>query len=140
MKILIGLLFFAGLDVDDMPQLFTSKYINIFAQYVLNKIITCDDQDPPWMTAFLKSAIKRNYRLYNKYVKRGQKPNHWEYMRKVRNEASSKITKAKDGYLSNLSEKLSDPTNFILFYLIFSKRKLQKCMSHITVKWVLRAK
>ena len=107
---------FSGLDVDDMTQLFTAKCIDIFSQYIPNEIVTCDDRDPPWMTATLKSAIKRKHRVYNKYVKRGRKPDDWEYVRKVRNETSSKITRAKDEYFSNLGKKLSDPTNGIKSY------------------------
>ena len=102
---------FAGLDVDDMMQLLTSKCINILLQYIPNKIITCDDRDPPWMTATLKSAIKPKRRVYNKYVKRGRKPDDWEYVRTVYNETFSRITKAKDAYFSNLGKSLSDPTN-----------------------------
>ena len=102
---------FAGLDVDDMTHLFTSKCINILSQYIPKRIITCDDRDPPWMTAALKSAIKRKHRVYNKYVKRGRKPDDWEYVSTVRNETSSRITKAKDDYFSNLGKSLSDPTN-----------------------------
>ena len=105
---------FSGLDVDDMTQLFTAKCIDIFSQYNPKEIITCGDRDPPWMTATLKSAIKRKHRVYNKYAKRGRKPNDWEYVRKVRNETSSKIT--KDEYFSNPGKKLSDPTNGIKSY------------------------
>ena len=47
---------FIGLEVDDMTQLFTSKCISIFSQYIPNEIITCDDQGPPWMTATLQSV------------------------------------------------------------------------------------
>ena len=54
---------FAGLDVDDITQLFTSKCINILSQYIPDKIIWCDDRDPPWMIATLKSAIKGNNRV-----------------------------------------------------------------------------
>ena len=69
------------------------------------------------MTATLKSAIKRKHRVYNKYVKRGRKPDDWEYVCKVRNETSSKITKAKDKYSSiNLGKKLSYPSNEIKSY------------------------
>ena len=37
------------------------------------------------MTATLKSAIKRKHRVYNKFVKRGRKPDDWEYVCTVRN-------------------------------------------------------
>ena len=76
---------FSGLDVDDMTQLFTAKRINIFSQYIPNEIVMCDDRDPLWMTATLKSAIKHKHRVYNKYVKRGRKLDDWEYVCKVCN-------------------------------------------------------
>ena len=34
---------FAGLDVDDLTQLFSSKCLKILSQYIPNEIITCDD-------------------------------------------------------------------------------------------------
>ena len=101
-------------------------------QYIVaihpDKIITCDDRDPPWMTAALKSAIKRKHGVHNKYVKRGRKPDDWEYVCTVGNETSSRITKAKDDYFSNLGKSLSDPTNGTNSYwttlkTIISKKK-----------------
>ena len=68
------------------------------------------------MTGTMKSAIKCKHKVYNVYVKHGQKLDDWEYMCKVRNETSSKIIKAKDEYFSNLGKKLSDPTNGISSY------------------------
>ena len=97
-------------------ELFTSTCSNIFSLYIANKAITCKDRDLPWMTAIPKSAIKRKHRFYKKYVKRGLKPDDWEYVRSVRNETSVKVNKAKDDYLSDLGKKLSDPTNVIKSY------------------------
>ena len=107
---------FSGLDVDKMTHLFTSKCVRIFSEFIPNKTITCDNRDPPWMTPSLKSAIKRKHRVYNKYVRRGRKPDDWEYVRTVRNQTSSKITQAKDEYFSSLGKKLSDPTHGIKSY------------------------
>ena len=101
----------SGLDVDKMMHLFTSKCASIFSEFISNKTITCHNRDPPWMTTSLKSAIKRKHRVYNKYVKRGRKPDDWEYVRTIRNQTSSKITQAKDEYFSSLRKKLSDPTH-----------------------------
>ena len=107
---------FSGLDVDDMMQFFTAKCIDIFSQYIPNEIVTCDDQDAPWMTATLKFAIHCKHRVYNKYVKRGQKPDDWQHVYKVCNKTAYKITKAKDKYFSNLGKKLPDPMNGIKSY------------------------
>ena len=116
----------AELDVDDMTQLFSSKSLNILSQYIPNKIITRDDRDPPWMTASLKSAIKRKHRVYNKYVKRGHKEDDWEYVHTVHNETSSRITKDKDDYFSNLGKSLSDPTNGTKSYWTILKNIINK--------------
>ena len=107
---------FSGLDVDKMTHLFTSKCVSIFSEFIPNKTITCDNRDPPWMTPSLKSVIKRKHRVYNKYVRRGRKPDDWEYVRTVRNQTSSKITQAKDEYFSSLGKKLSDPIHGIKSY------------------------
>ena len=32
--------------------------LNIFTNYVSNKVITVDDKDPPWMTDFIKSKFE----------------------------------------------------------------------------------
>ena len=107
---------FSGLDVDKMTHLFTSKCVSIFSKFIPNKTITCDNRDPPWMTPSLKSAIKCKHRVYNKYVRRGRKPDDWECVRTVRNQTSSKITQAKDEYFSSIGKKLSDPTHGIKSY------------------------
>ena len=99
---------FSGLDVDKMMHLFTSKCTGIFSEFIPNKTITCDNRDPHWMTPSLKSAIKCKHRVYNKYIKRGRKPNDWEYVCIIRNQNSLKITQAKDEYFSSVGRKLSD--------------------------------
>ena len=35
-----------------------SIILNVFTNYVSNKVITVDDKDPPWMTDFIKSKIE----------------------------------------------------------------------------------
>ena len=97
---------FHRLDVDKMTHLFTSKCVSIFSEFIPNKTIT-------WMTPSLKSAIKHKHRVYNKYFRRGCKPDDWEYVRTVCNQTSSKITQAKDEYFSSLGKKLSDQTHGI---------------------------
>ena len=106
--------YFSGLGVEDMTELFTTTCRNIFSLFLIRSLrVTIA---PPWMTATLKSAIKRKHRVYSMYVKRGRKPDDWEYVRSVRNETSTKINKAKDDYFSDLGKKLSDPTSCIKSY------------------------
>ena len=101
-----------------MTELFTTTCRNIFSLYIPNKVITCDDRDPPWMTATLKSAIKRKHRVYNKYAKRGRKSDDWEYMYdQFVTKLPLKLTKPKTTtFLTWAKSYLSDPTSGIKSY------------------------
>ena len=72
---------FKNLTVDQMTKEFTIVVMEIIDRFIPNKMIKVHDKDPPWMTPEIKTAIKRKHRIYNKYVKRGRKPNEWEYVR-----------------------------------------------------------
>ena len=99
-----------------MVKVFTSAFIEIVTRYIPHKIIKIDDSDPPWITCGIKTVVKRKHRVFNKYVKRGRKPEHWEYVKQVRNTACRMITNARETYFQNLGEKLSDPSRGIKAY------------------------
>ena len=40
--------------------------------------------------------------VFNKYVKCGRKPEHWEYVKQVRNTTCQMITNARETYFQNL--------------------------------------
>ena len=63
---------FIGLDASEMSLVFTDTFLNIISHHIPNKIITVNDKDAPWITSKVKSAIRRNYRVYRKWVKRGR--------------------------------------------------------------------
>ena len=68
--------------------------------------------------------------VYNKYVKRGQKSDDWEYVCTIHNETSSKITKAN--YFSNLGKSLSEPMNETKSYWTTLKKAInEKTFSNI---------
>ena len=67
----------------------------------------CNDKDPAWITPEIKTAIKRKHRVYNKYVRRGRRPDEWDNVRLIRNHTSKMITTAKDNYFASLGQKLS---------------------------------
>ena len=60
-----------NLSATDMVSEFTSTIMGVMSRFILNKIITCNDKDPPWITPEIKTAIKRKHHVYNKYVRRG---------------------------------------------------------------------
>ena len=117
---------FENLSVNDMVSEFTTIVSDILSRLILNKIATCNDKDPPWITPEIKTAIKRKHRVYNKYVKRGQRVDEWENVRVIRNDTSIMITTAKDNYFASLGRKLSNPNISIKKYWSTLNRIINK--------------
>ena len=88
--------------------------MSVMSRFIPNKIITCNDKDPPWISPDIKTAIKRKHRVYNKYVRR--RPDEWDNVRLIQNDTSKMITIAKDNYFATLGRKLSDPATGIKTY------------------------
>ena len=76
---------------------------------ISNKTITCNDKDAPWITTSLKTAIKRNSRVYRKWVQRGRNPTEHQNVRDVQKSINKLIKQAKQTYFTSLGKRLSDP-------------------------------
>ena len=50
----------------------TSCILNVFSNFVPNKIITCRDKDPPWITEEVKKICHKKAKIYENYVKNGR--------------------------------------------------------------------
>ena len=100
---------FFNLSVNEMSLVFTDTFLGILSQHIYNEIITCDDKDAPWITPKVKSAIRRNSRVYRKWVKRGKNHDDHYKVREVQNSTNSLIREAKQTYYEKLGNKLSNP-------------------------------
>ena len=69
---------FDGLSPTEIVDIFTDFLSEIFSKYIPNTVVKFDDRDPPWMKRELKTDIKRKYRIYAKYIRRGRKPEDWD--------------------------------------------------------------
>ena len=105
-----------NLSATNMVSEFTSTVMSVMSRFIPNKIITCNDKDPPWITPEIKMAIKRKHCVYNKYVRRGRRPDEWDNVRLIQNDTSKMITIAKDNYFASLDRKLSNPAIGIKTY------------------------
>ena len=122
---------FKNLTVVQMTKEFTIVVMKIIDRFIPNKMIKVHDKDPPWMTPEIKTAIKRKHRIYNKYVKRGRKPNEWEYVRLTRNETSKLFRDAKENYFACLGRKLSDPVGIKTYSITLNKTVNKKNTTNI---------
>ena len=89
-----------------MCLLFTDVFLGVMSTYISNKTITCNNKDAPWNAATLKTAIKRNSRVYiyiyiyinRKLVQRGRNPTEHQNVRDVQKSTNKQIKQAKQTY------------------------------------------
>ena len=123
---------FHRLNVDQMALVFTDTVLDIFSNDIPNKIVTCHDKDAPWITPQVKTAIKRNNRVYSKWNKRGRKPEGRPKVVEIQKETNNLIREAKNLYHEKLGRLLSDPsTGQKHFWSAFKKLSNKKKTTNI---------
>ena len=85
---------FDGLVADQ--ELFTYKIYSILSLHIPNKVVKCNDKDPPWMTQELKKVIRRKHRPFGKFIRRGKRQGDWDDVKAVPNNTSKMAANAKE--------------------------------------------
>ena len=66
---MIGSLCFFYKNVNQQVNIFNKTIINIFSNFIFNKLATFDDKDPPLMAEKIKEKIKWKHKVYKDYLK-----------------------------------------------------------------------
>ena len=90
--------------------------MNIFTNLIPNKIVTFNDQDPPWFDKKIKAKIELKNRAYKEYIKNGRPEALYYSLQNLASEISSYITKCKNDYIIRLGKKLGNPSRSIKSY------------------------
>ena len=88
---------------------FNKTIINIFPNFVPNRLTTCDNRDPHRMNEFVKNKIKWKYKIYKNYVKNGRTVNDYFKLQIAINDVSEIIDKRRNDYNCHLAPKLNNP-------------------------------
>ena len=99
-------------DINDLePDLMVDKFIeialSIMAENIPNKLVTANDNDPPWITNETKTVIRSKHRVYSKYTRRSKQEDR-EKVRVLRNQTAHLIDNVKENYFKSLGRKLTD--------------------------------
>ena len=100
---------FSCKNVHQQVYIFNKTIINIFSNFIPNKLVTFDDKDHPWMTEKLKEKIKWKDKVYRDYLKNGKTEADYMYVHHAITEVSQLISESKDKYYNNLVIKLNNP-------------------------------
>ena len=101
------------------------------SNFVPNKIIICDDRDPPWMNRHIKNLILYKANFYKTFVRGKNSMFHLLTFHNLQNHLNQFIQKAKQNYLSKVAKKLSDPSTSTKCYWSLLKTLLNDKKIHV---------
>ena len=102
-------LIFSCKNVHQQVNIFNKTIINIFSNFIPNKLVTFDDKDPPWMTEKVKEKIKWKHKFYRDYLKNRKTKADYMCVHHGITKVSQLISESKDKYFNKLSIKLNNP-------------------------------
>ena len=116
---------FSRKDVHSQVVIFNQTLLNIFCNYVPNKLITCNDRDPAWMTSNIRNKFNSKNVMYRTFIRNGK--NHIDYTRpeNIRQEISNLVLEAKEKHYHWLSKKLNNPSQSAKSYWSILKSLLK---------------
>ena len=90
--------------------------MNMFSNFIPNKIKTFRDSDPPWMNDDIKNKIKLKHKLYHHYLRHKWINKDFAKLEDLCNEIDNLISKFKKQYYQNTNRKLNDPSTSSKIY------------------------
>ena len=91
----------------EQVELFNKTLLNIFHNFIPNKIMLCDDEDHPWMNLEITKLIKRKNWLFQCQRKSGNLD--YASLNTVTQDISNLVDLSKLEYHERLALKLNDP-------------------------------
>ena len=65
-------------NIDEQLRLFNVTLMNILKNFIPNKVITCDDRDPPWLNEEVKNLIRDRNEIYKSYLRNGRNTSDYD--------------------------------------------------------------
>ena len=91
-------------------ELLNEIILNIFSNFVPNKITTVRPRQAPWITQSIKNFIRKKNRAYKTFIRNGQPEDRRENIQNMISQGSSLIEDAKQRYFTKIGQTLSNPT------------------------------
>jgi len=123
---------FKDLSPDQMVEIFNTKFFEIMNSFIPNRKITVRESDAPWITPEVKSALRKNKRVFKKWVNRGRSLEGRALVSQTQRETNKIINDRKNRYASELGDKICNPkTGPKCFWTAFKKLLNNKKVSNI---------
>ena len=90
-------------------KILNNTLMNVFSNFIPNKLVTFNDKDPPWMSEYLKNKIKWRNKIYAEHLNENNGSIDYTTLQNVIVEVSELVCKSKDDYHKQLARKLTNP-------------------------------
>ena len=100
---------FEGKNIDELVRAFRKTIINIFSNFIPNKMVSFNDSDPPWINDHITNLIKLKNNMFQLYVQNGKNPNEYILLQNANQQLSNIIKERKSEYFNHLATKLNSP-------------------------------
>ena len=105
-----------NLDVNEEVSVLNETIMNVKSNFVPNKLVTCDDREPPSMNRYIKDLIVSINYFRKKFVLPSRNIGNLLILKNLQNQLIQSIHKAKQKYFNKTSKKLCDPLTSTKFY------------------------
>ena len=90
---------FESLSIYEKVGLLSNTLLNIFRNYIPNKIVKCSYRDPLWITKQIKSELKTRSKITKEYYMKGQDPTIFAELSRISRVSTDLIRNAKMSYI-----------------------------------------
>ena len=100
---------FSSQDIHDQVNLFNTTILNIFRNFIPNKVILCDDKEPVWVNEEVRLLIKQKNLMF--WIQRKNGDFDIGILNKLSEDLTNAITNSKLVYYRRIASKLNDPNS-----------------------------
>ena len=94
---------------NEQVNLLSQVLINIFSNFIPNKIVKVKPQQAPWITKAIKIFLRKRNRAYKSFAKSDYSQERSEMIQQMTLQGTRLVEGAKQKYFLNIGQKLSRP-------------------------------
>ena len=95
--------------MNEQVHLLNKTLLNIYINFIPNKILTFNDSDPPWISNHIKNLINFKNQIFQSYLYNGKKSSDYDLLQTITTTISKTIIDSRSEYFHRLSVKLNNP-------------------------------
>ena len=123
-------LYFEGKNINEQLHSFNKTILNIFKNFIPNKVVTFDDGDPPWIKSQIKRLTNLKNEMFKLYLQNGKNHNDYIILQNANQQLFDLLKSNKNKYYYRLTAKLNNPSISAKSYWAILKKIFEEKKFH----------